>query len=83
MSSYTYKTRDMAVIQSNIRDIIGSRVRLVTNLGKQKPITNFGVVLGVYPNIFTVQLFDGALPSRKISYSYADVLTNSVDITLC
>ena len=78
-----YDRSDVFHVRSDIQRIIGSKVRLETNKGRHKSVIDRGVIANVYPSIFTVQLSDGPGPSRKLSFSYTDVLTNSVEITLC
>jgi uncharacterized protein Veg len=74
---------DVFHVKNDIQRNIGSKVRLETNKGRHKSVVSKGVIANVYPSIFTVQLSDGAEPSRKLSFSYTDVLTNTVEITLC
>ena len=74
---------DVFHVRNDIQSIIGSKVRLETNKGRHKSVINKGIVSNVYPSIFTVQLSDGNEPARKLSFSYTDVLTNTVEITLC
>jgi len=78
-----FERRDVAHVRSDIQKIIGSTVKLETNKGRHKSVVNTGVVSNVYPSIFTIQLSEGSDPSRKLSFSYTDVLTNTVEITLC
>ena len=78
-----YDRNDVFHVRSDIQRIIGSKVRLETNKGRHKSVVDRGVIANVYPSIFTVQLSDGPNPSRKLSFSYTDVLTNAVEITLC
>ena len=78
-----YDRNDVFHVRSDIQRIIGSKVRLETNKGRHKSVVDRGVISNVYPSIFTVQLSDGPDPSRKLSFSYTDVLTNAVEITLC
>ncbi|MDR1065877.1 MAG: Veg family protein [Clostridiales bacterium] len=78
-----YLRNDVTIVKQDIEKFLGSRVRLESNKGKNKSTVNVGVISSVYPSIFTVQLYDGKEPSRKLSFSYTDVLTNSVEITLC
>ena len=78
-----YDRSDVFHVRSDIQRIIGSKVRLETNKGRHKSVIDRGVIESVYPSIFTVQLSDGPNPSRKLSFSYTDVLTNAVEITLC
>jgi len=78
-----FGANDVFYVKRDIEKIIGSRVKLETNQGRHKSVVNEGVVTQAYPSIFTVQLFEGCEPSRKLSFSYTDVLTNAVEITLC
>ncbi len=78
-----YVMQDVSFVKKDIAKFVGSRVKLETSKGKNKTTISEGIISDVYPSIFTVQLYDGKLPSRKLSFSYTDVLTNSVEITLC
>ncbi|MCL2048026.1 MAG: Veg family protein [Defluviitaleaceae bacterium] len=74
---------DVFHVRNDIQRNIGSKVRLETNKGRHKSVVNKGIISHVYPSIFTVQVGDDSNPSRKLSFSYTDVLTNAVEITLC
>lgn len=78
-----FDRNDVFTVRNDIQKIIGSKVRLETNKGRHKSVINKGVVANVYPSIFTVQLSDPPGSSRRLSFSYTDVLTNTVEITLC
>jgi len=78
-----FDRQDVFHVKSDIQKIIGSKVRLETNKGRHKSVVSSGIISHVYPSIFTVQLCEGAETSRKLSFSYTDVLTNTVEITLC
>ncbi len=78
-----YIRQDVSLVRQDIERFVGSSVKLETNKGKSKSTISFGVIQSVYPSIFTIQLYEGIKPSRKLSFSYTDVLTNSVEITLC
>lgn len=78
-----YVRKDVFGVKKDIEKFIGSRVKLETNKGRHKSVVSEGIIANVYPSIFTIQLFEGTDPSRKLSFSYTDVLTNSVEITLC
>ncbi|MDR2939228.1 MAG: Veg family protein [Clostridiales bacterium] len=75
--------KDLYDTKKHIKRNIGSKVKLEFNKGRQKFYVGNGVISNVYPSIFTVQLFDGEDPSRKLSFSYVDILTKSVNLTLC
>jgi len=74
---------DVSQVRSDIQRIIGSTVQLETNKGRHKSVIRQGIVSNAYPSIFTVRLNSGANNSRNLSFSYTDVLTNTVEITLC
>ena len=77
-----FERSDVMHVRKDIQRIIGSKVRLETNKGRHKSVTTKGIVSNVYPSIFTVQLSDSSGADRKLSFSYTDVLTNAVEITL-
>lgn len=78
-----FERSDVLHVRNDIQKIIGSKVTLETNKGRHKSIVSQGIVTNVYPSIFTIQLSEGPDLSRKMSFSYTDVLTNAVEITLC
>ena len=78
-----FNRTDVSHVRSDIERIIGSTVQLETNKGRHKSVISTGVVSNVYPSIFTVRLNEVSGTSRNMSFSYTDVLTNTVEITLC
>lgn len=70
--------RRLNLIKDVLADNIGSRVELQTNRGRRRVRVSHGVLIETYPTIFTVQVDQG----RKVSYNYADVLTDTVIVTL-
>jgi uncharacterized protein Veg len=78
-----FDKNDVFYVKRDIQRIIGSKVKFETNKGRHKSVVSKGIVSNVYPSIFTIQLNEGPDPSRKLSFSYTDVLTNTVEITLC
>ncbi|MDR2167433.1 MAG: Veg family protein [Clostridiales bacterium] len=78
-----YVRNDVTQIRRNISEHIGSKVMLETNKGRQKSMVTSGTIENTYPAIFTI-LLDAAQggPSRTVSYSYTDVLTKNVEITV-
>ena len=78
-----FERSDVLHVRKDIQKIIGSKVQFETNKGRHKSVVSRGIVTNVYPSIFTIQLSEGPDPSRKLSFSYTDVLTNTVELTLC
>ena len=78
-----FDRKDVNNVRNDIQKIIGSTVQLETNKGRHKAVISKGIVSNVYPSIFTILLSESRDPTRKMSFSYTDVLTNTVEITLC
>jgi len=75
--------KDLSQIRKFITQQVGNRVRMESNKRHNKSVINEGVIANVYPSIFTIQLNEGkATNNRTVSYSYTDILTNSVELTL-
>jgi uncharacterized protein Veg len=74
---------DVTQVRKNISQHIGSKVVLETNKGRQKSMVTSGTIENAYPSIFTILLDGGGTsPGRTVSYSYTDILTKSVEITV-
>ena len=78
-----YIKKDISQIKSDITRFIGSKVWLESGKGKQKTSIKKGIIENTYPSIFTVLLCDDSDARRTISYSYTDVLTKTIEITVC
>lgn len=78
----------MAVGVSNIQQIkldlescVGKRVKLRANRGRKRIVEAEGVIENTYPKIFVVKL-DDSHSVERLSYTYADVLTKTVEVTV-
>lgn len=81
-----YIQKELVKIKSDLSDNVGSRVRLRSKHGRKQFIVREGVIENTYPSIFIVKLDnqDNYSPvERRVSYSYADVLTKSVELVIC
>jgi uncharacterized protein Veg len=72
----------LADIKRDLDGLIGSRIRLRANKGRRKVDEREGILERTYPSIFVVRLQEDT-SSRRISFSYADVLTEAVQLTVC
>ncbi len=73
-------------IKSDLSDNVGSKVRLRSKHGRKQFVVREGVIESIYPSIFIVKLDNQDTFSpveRRVSYSYADVLTKSVELVIC
>lgn len=67
-------------IKKGLESQIGKRLRLVANGGRRRTITRSGVLSETYPSVFVVELDQDENAFERVSYSYADVLTEAVEI---
>lgn len=70
-------------IKRSLDGLIGERVLLRANGGRRKTIERFGVLEETYPSVFVVKLDPPDGSFKRVSYSYADVLTETVELMLC
>lgn len=71
--------RAIADIKKDLELFVGSKIRLKANRGRNRIIERVGVLESTYPNIFIVKLDERKI-ERRVSYSYADVLTETVEL---
>jgi uncharacterized protein Veg len=71
--------RAISEIKKDLEFFVGSRVRLKANRGRNRIIEREGILESIYPNIFVVRLNERKI-ERKVSYTYADVLTETVEL---
>lgn len=78
------KQSDLIRVRQAVAKHVGSKVRIKSNKGRHKVDITEGIIAETYPSIFLVQV-DNALEAttRKVSFSYTDVLTKDVRLTLC
>lgn len=73
--------KTLAEIKQALDVKIGQQLTLKANGGRRKTIERFGVLAETYPSVFIVELDQDEHSFEKVSYSYADVLTETVEIT--
>ena len=70
-------------IRKDIERCIGKNVILRANKGRKKTVVREGILEAAYPNLFIVRVNNEYDSSRKVSYTYTDVLTGTVEVTVC
>ena len=76
-----YMMNDVSQVRKDLSQLIGSKVMLQSGKGRQKPDKSQGTIENVYPAVFTIAL-ESEGPKRTVSYSYTDVLTRTIELTL-
>lgn len=71
--------RALSDIKKDLESFVGSKIRLKANRGRNRIIEKEGILESIYPNIFVIKLDERKI-ERRVSYSYADVLTQTVEL---
>ena len=77
-----YIQNNVSRVRSDISRFIGSKVKLESNKGRSKAIVTEGVLENTYPSIFTIRLDDTEEKTRTVSFSYTEILTRTVELTV-
>ncbi|EXJ23462.1 Veg protein [Alkalibacterium sp. AK22] len=70
----------LASIKKTLDSQIGNEIRLIAQVGRKKTTERKGILTETYPAVFIVELDQEENAVERVSYSYTDVLTNSVAI---
>lgn len=75
---------EISLVRKQIDKYIGSKVRIKANKGRKRVVIKEGVLQSTYPSIFIVKVQNENQNSfRTVSYSYTDIITNNVELSLC
>lgn len=69
-------------IKENLDVFVGEKVHLKTNKGRKQVVEEEGILEKTYPHIFVVMLEEKSHLPRRVTYSYADVLTETVELVI-
>ncbi|NLC76485.1 MAG: Veg protein [Clostridia bacterium] len=72
----------LANIKNTLEDCVGHRIRLKANRGRKKVYEKTGILEQTYPHIFVIKLDEHHSVVRRVSFSYTDVLTETVELTV-
>ncbi|MCS0542531.1 MULTISPECIES: biofilm formation stimulator Veg [Bacillaceae] len=68
-------------IKRSLDTNLGKRLTLKANGGRRKTIERSGVLAETYPSVFVIELDQDENSFERVSYSYADILTETVQLT--
>lgn len=77
----TEEINTLQQIKLDLEACVGKKVKLRANRGRKRIVEAEGVIENTYPKIFVVKL-DEEHSIRRMSYTYADVLTRTVELTI-
>ena len=73
--------KTLSDIKISIDGNFGKRLTLKANGGRRKTIERSGILAETYPSVFVIQLDQDENSFERVSYSYADILTETVELT--
>ena len=74
--------KTLVEIKETVESHLGEQVTLRTNKGRKKVKVKNGILMETYPSVFIVRIDLGMESERKVSFSYSDILTETVEVTL-
>ena len=74
--------KTLADIKKLLDSHLGKRLHLKVNGGRRRTIERTGVLSETYRAVFVVELDQEESSFERVSYSYADILTDAVEITV-
>ncbi|TXL63437.1 ABC transporter permease [Cerasibacillus terrae] len=72
--------KSLLEIKHGLENQIGKPLRVKANGGRRRTIERNGVLTETYPAVFVVELDQKENAFERVSYSYADVLTETVEL---
>jgi uncharacterized protein Veg len=73
--------KTLADIKKALDSNLGRRLTLKASGGRRKTIERCGILAETYPSVFVIELDQEENAFERVSYSYADVLTETVQLT--
>ena len=70
----------VAEIQEKLTGMVGDRVKVKANMGRTRVIERMGVINGVHPAVFIIEVDERRGRKSRQSYQYVDVLTGTVEL---
>lgn len=67
-------------IKKQLDTMLGKEIMLTAQTGRKKKTERKGILTETYPAVFVVELNQDENSFERVSYSYTDVLTHSVEI---
>lgn len=72
----------IASIKQNLDGHLGKEIRLTAQAGRKKTTERKGILSETYPAVFIVELNQEENAFERVSYSYTDVLTQTVELEI-
>ena len=67
-------------IRKKLEEFEGQRLRVRANMGRSRVVERAGVLVGVHPLLFIVEVEERRGRLARQSYQYVDILTGTVEL---
>ena len=67
-------------IRKKLEELEGQRLRVRANMGRSRVVERAGVLVGVHPLLFIVEVEERRGRLARQSYQYVDILTGTVEL---
>lgn len=74
--------KTLADIKKSLDCHLGKRLQLRANGGRKKTVERAGILRETYHAVFVIDLDQDENSFERVSYSYADILTEAVEISV-
>ncbi|HHY68486.1 MULTISPECIES: biofilm formation stimulator Veg [Kyrpidia] len=69
-------------IKRSLDSYVGEKILIRANNGRRKMIERTGILEETYPSVFVIKLDQSDHSFKRVSYSYADILTETVELMI-
>lgn len=76
---------DISRVKGLLSENLGQKIKISAKKGRKRIVVRHGIILNTYSSIFTVSLESAsefAEGMRTVSFSYSDILTKAISITV-
>ena len=80
-NSEPHEMNVMEKIKEDLRECLGAKLKVRANKGRKVVIENTAVLEETYPNVFVIRVENKTAPSQRVSYTYADIITRTVELS--
>lgn len=80
---YLLDNNKLNAIKNEVEENIGRRVILKADKGRKRIVTKRGIIENAFKDVFTIRINNEFDMERTVSYTYTDILTETVTLTIC
>ncbi len=71
----------MKRIRDDLNECLGEKLKVRANKGRKIVVENMAILEETYPHVFVVRVEAKSAPGQRVSYSYADIITKTVELS--